>query len=109
MVKHKQCRHAWAVTVAVALVATVAWAREGRTISLLVGTQKVIIEPHFRRIEVADPSIVDVVTIGNSQVLLIGTGEGETTLHIWTRSDQRVSYQVRVSKRRTNEVTREVE
>ena len=104
----KQGRHAWVVTVAVALATTVAWAQEGSTISLGVGTQKVITVPNISRIAVGDPSIADVKTIGNSQILIIGAGEGKTTLLIWKSSGQRVSYLVTVRKQDPNEVISEI-
>ena len=71
-----------------------AHAQEGSTISLGVGTQKVITVPGIARIAVGDPSIADVKTIGNNQILIIGAGEGKTTLLVWKSSGQRISYLV---------------
>src|SRR6185503_18022400 len=53
-------------------------------------------------------SIADVKTIGNNQVLIIGAGEGKTTLLIWKASGQRVSYTVSVRKQDPNEVISEI-
>jgi pilus assembly protein CpaC len=93
---------------AVALVAFGAQAQEGSTISLGVGTQKVITVPGINRIAVGDPAIADVKTIGNNQVLIIGAGEGKTTLLIWKGSGQRVSYLVSVRKQDPNEIIGEI-
>ncbi|MHB8877814.1 MAG: type II and III secretion system protein family protein [Myxococcaceae bacterium] len=92
----------------VALVAFGASAQEGSTISLGVGTQKVITVPGINRIAVGDPAIADVKTIGNNQVLIIGAGEGKTTLLIWKSSGQRVSYLVSVRKQDPNEIIGEI-
>src|SRR3989304_2798667 len=92
----------------VALVAFGASAQEGSTISLGVGTQKVITVPGINRIAVGDPAIADVKTIGNNQVLIIGAGEGKTTLLIWKGSGQRVSYLVSVRKQDPNEIIGEI-
>ena len=82
-------------------------AEEG-TISLGVGTQKVVSIPGIQRIAVGDPSIADVRNIDNSQVLVIGQGEGKTTLIIWKSSGQRVSYLVSVRKQDPGEVIAEL-
>ena len=73
-----------------------------------MGTQKVITVPGIQRIAVGDPAIADVKTIGNNQVLIIGAGEGKTTLLIWKSSGQRVSYLVTVRKQDPNEVIAEI-
>ena len=85
----------FAVTLAF-VVSAAAFAQEGGNIALGVGTQKVMNIPGIQRIAVGDASIADVKTIGNNQVLIIGAGEGKTTLLIWKASGQRVSYTVSV-------------
>jgi pilus assembly protein CpaC len=92
----------------VALASLPAAAQEGSSISLGVGTQKVITVPGIARIAVGDPSIADVKTIGNNQILIIGAGEGKTTLLIWKTSGQRTSYLVSVRKQDPNEVISEI-
>ncbi len=89
-------------------VSAVAYAQEGGNIALGVGTQKVMNIPGIQRIAVGDASIADVKTIGNNQVLIIGAGEGKTTLLIWKSSGQRVSYTVSVRKQDPNEVISEI-
>ncbi|MFZ5469251.1 MAG: pilus assembly protein N-terminal domain-containing protein [Myxococcota bacterium] len=96
------------VVFAAAIVAGSASAQEGNTISLGVGTQKVITVRGLNRIAVGDPSIADVKTIGNDQVLIIGAGEGKTTLLIWKGSGQRMSYLVSVRKQDPNEIIGEI-
>lgn len=90
------------------LVSATALAQEGGNIALGVGTQKVMNIPGIQRIAVGDASIADVKTIGNNQVLIIGAGEGKTTLLIWKSSGQRVSYTVSVRKQDPNEVISEI-
>ncbi|MBX5483153.1 MAG: pilus assembly protein N-terminal domain-containing protein [Myxococcaceae bacterium] len=104
----KRLKLPWVVGAALALAATAAWAQEGTSINLGVGTQKVITVPGISRIAVGDPSIADVKTIGNSQVLIIGSGEGKTTLLIWKNSGQRISYMVTVRRQDPNEVIGEI-
>ncbi|MBI3185095.1 MAG: pilus assembly protein N-terminal domain-containing protein [Myxococcales bacterium] len=97
-----------AVVAVLALASFPAAAQEGSTISLGVGTQKVITVPGINRIAVGDPSVADVKTLGNNQVLILGAGEGKTTLLIWKTSGQRVSYLVSVRKQDPNEIIGEM-
>src|SRR3954462_6392924 len=96
-----------AAVIAVLSSATVL-AQEGGNISLGVGTQKVITVPGIQRVAVGDSAIADVKTIGNNQLLVIGAGEGKTTLLIWKSSGQRISYLVSVRKQDPNEVISEI-
>lgn len=91
-----------------ALLSAAAMAQEGGSISLGVGTQKVITVPGIQRIAVGDAAIADVKTIGNNQILIIGGSEGKTTLLIWKSSGQRVSYLVSVRKQDPNDVITEI-
>ncbi len=97
-----------AAALAVALMAFPAAAQEGTSISLGVGAQKVLTVPVVNRIAVGDPTIADVKTIANGQVLILGAGEGKTTLLVWKTSGQRISYQVSVRKQDPNEVIAEI-
>ena len=96
------------VLVALTLVATSPWAQEGGNIALGVGTQKVIPVPNISKIAVGDPQVADVKSIGSNQVLIVGSGEGKTTLLIWKTSGQRLSYMVSVRKQDPNEVITEI-
>ena len=90
------------------LVGSSALAQEGSTIALGVGTQKVVTIPGITRIALGDPSIAEVKTIGNNQVLIIGQNEGKTTLLIWKSSGQRVSYLIAVRRQDPNEIISEI-
>ena len=90
------------------LLSAAAFGQEGGNISLGVGTQKVITVPGIQRVAVGDSAIADVKTIGNNQLLVIGAGEGKTTLLIWKASGQRISYLVSVRKQDPNEVISEI-
>ncbi len=95
-------------TFLVLIVGNSAAAQEGSTISLGVGTQKVVTIPGITRIALGDPSIAEVKTIGNNQVLIIGQNEGKTTLLIWKSSGQRISYLIAVRRQDPNEVISEI-
>src|SRR5437763_1723303 len=97
-----------ASTAAVLFASGSAFAQEGGTIALGVGTQKVITVPGIQRVAIGDSAIADVKTIGNNQLLVIGQGEGKTTLLIWKQSGQRVSYLITVRKQDPNEVISEI-
>src|SRR5689334_4196412 len=93
----------WAVALCLALIAGVASAQEGSTITLGVGTQKVITVPGVSRLSIGDPAVADVKSLGGNQILIIGQGEGKTTLIVWKGSGARVSYLVAVRRQDPNE------
>ncbi|RKH55154.1 type II and III secretion system protein family protein [Corallococcus aberystwythensis] len=93
----------------VTLVASApALAQEGSTVSLGVGTQKVLTIPGLSRVALGDPSIAEVKTLGTGQLLVTGNQEGKTTLLVWKSSGQRISYLVTVRKQDPNEVISEI-
>ncbi len=97
------------VVAAVVCFAGAAWAQEdSSTIALGVGTQKVINVPGIARIAIGDPSIADVKALGGSQLLIVGQGEGSTTLLIWKSNGARLSYLIRVRKEDPNKVIEEI-
>jgi pilus assembly protein CpaC len=85
-----------------------ALAQEGSTISLGVGTQKVLPVPGVTRVAIGDPAVAEVKTLGSGQLLISGQGEGKTTLLVWKSSGQRVSYLIAVRKQDPNEVITEI-
>jgi pilus assembly protein CpaC len=89
------------------LWAAPAAAQDGNTINLGVGSQRVISVPGVSRIAVADPSVADVRNVGG-QILVIGAGEGRTSVIIWRSNGQRVTYIVNVRKQDPNEVVGEI-
>ncbi|MBL8914682.1 MAG: pilus assembly protein N-terminal domain-containing protein [Archangium sp.] len=68
-----------------------------QTTALQVGHQQVLTVPNLVRVAVGDPAIVDVNTIGDDQVVLIGASAGSTTLLVWTRDGEPASTVVKVS------------
>ncbi len=80
------------------LLALPAFAQEGGNIAIGVGAQKVLTVPGIQRVAIGDPAIADVKTIGNNQLLIIGSAEGKTTLLIWKTDGRRTSYNISVSK-----------
>ena len=78
------------------------------TISLGVGTQKVINVPGIARIAIGDPNVADVKPLGSSQVLINGQAQGATTLLIWKSNGSRLSYLIRVRKVDPNEMIEEI-
>lgn len=97
-----------ALAVALAACSLQAFAQEGTNVALGVGTQKVISVPGASKIAVGDQSIADVRAIGNGQILIIGQGEGKTTLIVWKSSGQRVSFLITVRKQDPNELISEI-
>jgi pilus assembly protein CpaC len=101
--------HAAVLGVILALFAGgTALAQEGSTISLGVGTQKVLPVPGVTRVAIGDPAVAEVKTLGSGQLLISGQGEGKTTLLVWKSSGQRVSYLIAVRKQDPNEVITEI-
>ncbi|HEY3447704.1 MAG TPA: pilus assembly protein N-terminal domain-containing protein [Myxococcales bacterium] len=99
---------ALAVALVVAVAAPAYSQDDSSTISLGVGTQKVINVPGIARIAIGDPSIADVKPLGSTQVLIVGQAEGGTTLLIWKSNGSRLSYLIRVRKKDPNEVIEEI-
>lgn len=94
--------------VATLLLGAAALAQEGGNISLGVGTQKVLMVNGIERVAVGSPEVVEVKTIGNNQILLIGGSEGKTSLLIWRRNGPRVTYTVSVRRQDPNETISEI-
>lgn len=97
-----------AVGVLALVLALPAFAQEGGNIALGVGSQKVITVPGIQRVAIGDPGVADVKTIGNNQLLIIGSAEGKTTLLIWKGNGQRVSYNIAVRKQDPNDIINEI-
>ena len=63
---------------------------DDQTITLGVGTQKVIQVPGVQRVAVGDSEIADVKVLGNNnEILVIGVAEGRTTLLVWRSGGDR--------------------
>lgn len=54
----------------------------------------------IERVAIGDPDLADVKMVGDGQVLLLGSGAGETTLLVWTCDGKRHSHTVVVSPAR---------
>src|SRR5207245_6839214 len=67
------------------------------TLSLGVGTQKVLSIPGIQRIAIGDPSAADVKALGSNQILVIGQAQGRTTFQVWKANGERVSVVVTAS------------
>jgi pilus assembly protein CpaC len=78
------------------------------TLEVPVGSSRVIQVPGLSKIAVGDPSVAGVRSVGGSQVLVIGTAEGRTTLMVWKGNGQRVTYTVVVRKIDPNTVVTEI-
>ena len=96
------------VAVLAMMLALPAASQDGGNIALGVGTQKVLQMPGIQRVAIGDPNVADVKTIGNNQLLIIGSTEGKTTLLVWKTSGQRVSYLLSVRKQDPNEIISEI-
>ncbi len=66
-------------------------------ITLFLDEQRVLSAPcRIGRIAVGDSSVIDVKTLGNDRLLLIGAAQGKTTLLFWCSNGQRHSTLVKV-------------
>ncbi|MFL5418246.1 MAG: type II and III secretion system protein family protein [Myxococcales bacterium] len=82
---------------------------DGGTINLGVGEQKTLSLQNIARVAIGDPGVADVKQVGGGgELLLTGVGEGRTSLLVWLRSDQRLSYAISVRKQDPREVVSEV-
>jgi len=71
---------------------------QNASVSLAVGTQKVIDIPDLTRVAVGDPTIADIRVVGRTQLLIVGAKTGTTTLNVWhTGSANPTSWTVLVS------------
>lgn len=78
-----------------AVFATTAFAQ--RPLQLAVGAQKTLSLPGLQRVALGDPSVADVKTLGNSELLVIGVSAGHTTLLVWkTGASKPESFEVTV-------------
>ena len=83
-------------------------AEDTPTLALGVGSQKSIPIQGISRIAVGDPAVADVKIIGGNQLLVVGVGEGKTSILIWKNSGQRLSYVVSVRKQDPNDIIAEI-
>ena len=101
----QQPRKRWpfAVGAAVLLVAGGAWSLmplgqpKGETIDLGVGKMFTLEMKCLTRVAVGDPNVADVKTLGGGELLVVGSGIGDTTLLVWDCDNRRHSFTVRVS------------
>lgn len=69
------------------------------TISMGMGTQKVFSISKVTHLAIADPTVVEVKTLGSGQILLVGLAEGQSGLMIFREGKAApTSYMVRVRK-----------
>src|ERR1043165_1749115 len=107
MVPLMRLRRAAPAAALLALLAGLAARADDNTINLGVGSQRVLSVSGVSRIAVADPSVADVRNVGG-QILVIGAGEGRTSVIVWKSNGQRVTYTVAVRKQDPNEVAGEM-
>src|SRR5205085_6849437 len=96
--------------VAIIALASAAVAQgDGSTLTLGVGQQKTLTLRNVQRVAIGDPGVADVKQVGGGgELLLTGVGEGRTSLLVWLRNDQRLSYSISVRKQDPREVVSEV-
>jgi len=97
-----------AEVLALLLLAAMPARAQDQTITLGVGTQKVIQVPGVQRIAVGDQEIADVKVLGTNEILIIGVAEGRTTLLVWRGGGDRLSYLISVRKQDPKEVVAEI-
>jgi len=77
---------------------TVKPAAQRKALSLKKGAQQVLTVSGIQRVAVGDSDIADLKAIGNDQLLVIGAGEGTTTVIVWTSVSERLEWDVTVSR-----------
>ncbi len=91
-----------------ALCATMAYAQEN-FIMLLMGEQKSLEIPGLNRVAVANPDVADVKVIqGTNKILVIGMSPGITTISVWNRAGEEVTFTVKVLAKDPKEIKKEV-
>ena len=66
---------------------------------LVVGQNRPLSAPGpVARVAVGDPAVADVRVLGATELLVLGVGEGRTTLHVWS-SGKRLEYTLNVRRR----------
>lgn len=104
----RNIRRAPASAVVLILLASAARGEEGSLINLAVGMQKPLNIPGLTRVYIANPAIADVKQLGPNQVLVIGVGEGKTTLLATQSSGEKVSFTVSVKRQDPGELLSEI-
>lgn len=56
---------------------------QNASLSLAVGSQKVLDLPGLSRVAVGDPEVADVRVVSKTQLLIVGAKVGTTTLEVW--------------------------
>jgi serine/threonine-protein kinase len=89
----------WALLVGVLAAAVVAtwWALRADVLELKVDQMEFISVPCLVRVAVGNPDVLDVRTLGQGNLMLLGTGPGETTLATWDCHDERRTRVVHVT------------
>jgi pilus assembly protein CpaC len=103
---NKSFRQFAAVGVALAFTATSSLAQDG-TITVGVGTQKVLSVPGATKISVGDDSVATVRQTGPGQVVVTGVRDGRTSLLVF-KGNGRQTYTIYVRRQDTGEVSGEI-
>jgi serine/threonine-protein kinase len=89
----------WGVLVGVVsvLVAATWWVLRADVLELKVGQMEFVAVPCLARVAVGSPEVLDVRTLGEGNLMLLGAAPGETTLATWDCHDERRVRQVHVT------------
>src|SRR5262249_20297203 len=90
------------------LLDTAAHSEETSTILLAVGMQKPLTISGLTRVYVANPAVADVKHLGGNQILVIGVGEGKTTLLATQASGEKLQYTVTVKRQDPTKIVAEL-
>lgn len=74
----------------------------GAPLELREGQARLLLVPGLRRVAVSNPSVADVVTVSDREIILNGLKEGEATLILWTAAGT-TSHPVIVASARPSE------
>ena len=81
-----------------ALAAGIAAAQAPTRITLGLAHQRTVVAHGIEKVEVSDPSVIEIKTLSANMALVIGVGAGEATLVISRKSGKQDHYQVTVQR-----------
>ncbi|NOL48865.1 secretion protein [Pelistega europaea] len=79
-----------------------------QTITMTVGTIKVIALPSIARVAVGDSKIIQANTDDDKELILFARSEGKTTLEVWNTSGQRRSFEIDVRSAQAQELKEDI-
>lgn len=86
------------VLFAIVIMALSAAANAGQRLTMSVGEIKLLRLNPIERVAVGQSAVLSTSLLQNGQLLLLGEGEGTTTVHLWFENGKEAQYTVRVAE-----------